>query len=87
MAEKGFNWTEHALARFADLAPEDAEVDAVDDCMKKVLAGNLGTFKIPADRELPGELGFKCGRFGVLFWYRSEDAEIAHIQLWAEWMR
>jgi hypothetical protein len=82
MAEKSFTWTEHAVATFADLDPSTDEIDEVDKCMKEVLAGGRECSQVLPDRDLPKKFLFKSGRFGVLFWYQSDDAEIADVILW-----
>jgi hypothetical protein len=85
--DNSFFWTDNATYSFAKFDPDPDEVDAVDACMAEVLAGDHESTKIPFHISSEPQFLFRCGRFGVIYWFPAEDAEIIDIILWEQWMR
>jgi esterase/lipase superfamily enzyme len=84
--EKSFLWSADAADDFDAYEPSDEEIDAVDEYMAEAIEDRIETALTNFSWSAEGQILFRCGRFGVTFWFPGgdEEAQITTVFLWDE---
>jgi len=87
VSDDSFDWTATATSNLAELHPTDIEIADIDLCMSAVRSGDCEVFQVPLYVEGKDLFLVRSGRFSIVFFYSSEKAHVADVQLWGNWLK
>lgn len=85
-SDNSFDWTNSGTLSFADLEPTDEEIDGLDSHFCGILEGDCERFRIPLYFEQQQLFLVQFERFGIVFFFASEQAHILKVIHWGDWL-
>ncbi|HEY2497521.1 MAG TPA: type II toxin-antitoxin system RelE/ParE family toxin [Candidatus Angelobacter sp.] len=85
-SDNPFDWTNSGTSSFANLEPANEEIDGLDSHFEKILQDDCGRLKIPLYFEQQQLFLVQYERFGIVFFFASDQAHILRIIHWGDWL-